>query len=336
MPQERIAQVPKKDRGAARLMVVDRSAGGFFEAGFGDLPRMLRRGDCLVLNDSRVSPCRLRGRIGGREVEVLIVHHKEISPDETEVDAMVYPGQQFKTGSRIFITPREAECTGEVISISEIGRILRLRSSVTPFGDLLHRFGSVPLPPYITNPAIPPDRYQTCFADPEGSAAAPTAGLHFTPEMFRRLAEADIRSAFLTLHVGPGTFRPITPKDIELGRLHSEPYALGGEAAEQIRQTRAAQGRVVAVGTTACRTLEHVHSKFGDIRSDHGATDLFIRAGHPFRAVDALLTNFHFPKTSLLMLVCAFAGREIVMEAYRDAIRRKFDFYSFGDAMLIL
>lgn len=249
---------------------------------------------------------------------------------------MVYPGKRFRIGAEIVL--ESVPVTGAVVSVSDIGRRIRLQAAgAAPLIDLLRAEGRVPMPPYITNPDIPPDRYQTCFAKEEGSTAAPTAGLHFTPELFRRLDAAGIRTAFLTLHVGPGTFRPVTEREIESGRLHPEPYRLTTEAAAEINRARAAGRKVVAVGTTVCRTLEHIARTCGDIRADTGVTDLFIReGGAPFRAVDALLTNFHLPGTSLLMLICAFAGRNLILDAYGEAIRKKFRFYSFGDAMLIL
>lgn len=315
--------------------MVRRPDGALTESTISGLPEFLTPGDCLVFNDTRVAACKFRARIGARDVEVLMVQKKEVSAAEWEIDAMVYPGKRFKKGSQInFGVPKIGAV---VLSVSEIGRRIRLKSNDgRPLGEILQPIGLVPLPPYITNLSIPLERYQTCFAREAGSTAAPTAGLHFTPELLGRLAAAKIRTAFLTLHVGPGTFRPVTSREIESGRLHPEPYGLGEEAAQEIRRARAEGRRVVAVGTTACRTLEHIAAKFGEIRADFGTTDLFIHEGFSFRAVDALLTNFHLPRTSLLMLVCALGSHSLLMRAYQEAIQKKFRFYSFGDAMLIL
>lgn len=301
-------------------------------------------------------------------MELLIVHRKELSDTEWEIDAMVYPGKRFKIGAQLDLSlsqsvapslpglPRHSSrpwksedpnigaappaLMAEVLSVSDIGRRIRLRSIRGPVRDILQTSGHVPFPPYITNPHIHPDRYQTCFARPagrsEGSVAAPTAGLHFTPELLRQLETADIRTVFLTLQVGPGTFRPVTSREMETGRLHPEPYRLDEATARMIEETRAAGRRVIGVGTTVCRTLEWIAAKYGHIRADEGETDLFIRENFSFRAVDALLTNFHLPRTSLLMLVSAFAGREFTLDAYRHAVQSRYRFYSFGDAMLIL
>ncbi|MBI4179929.1 tRNA preQ1(34) S-adenosylmethionine ribosyltransferase-isomerase QueA [bacterium] len=332
LPPDRIAQTPLEPRDRARLLLLDRVTGALDDSVLCDLPTRLRSGDCLVLNDTRVSACRCAGVIGSRPVEILIVRRAERSPTEWEIDAMVNPGKKFKTGARVDL----GGITGEVQSVSDIGRRILLRSPGRPIRDVLQEKGQLPFPPYITNPAIPPGRYQTCFARFEGSVAAPTAGLHFTPDLFSRLTAAGIRHAFLTLHVGPGTFRPVTSEALRLGRLHPEPYRLDAAAAEQIRETRVTGGRVIAVGTTVCRTLEWIHGRFGDIRASEGETDLFLRPGYTFRAVDGLLTNFHLPRTSLLMLVSALAGRSAIQRAYDHAIRVGYRFYSFGDAMLIL
>lgn len=340
MPEERIAQAARADRDAARLMVLHREGRRLTESVVSDLPALLRSGDCLVLNDTRVSPCRFQARIGGISGgEILAVRREFLSETECEFDAMVYPGKRFKVGVKVSLlsfSSNESGVEGEVLAVTEIGRLIRLRSAAGPILPAIQAMGRVPFPPYITNADIPPDRYQTCFAKDEGSTAAPTAGLHFTPDLFRRLAASGVRVVFLTLHVGPGTFRPVTSRELVAGRLHPEPYFLSEEAAEEIRRAKSTGGRLIAVGTTVCRTLEHVAAKFGEVRADSGVTGLFIREGFSFRAVDGLLTNFHLPKTSLLMLVSALAGREWLMEAYREAVRRKFNFYSFGDAMLIL
>lgn len=317
-------------------MVLRRPESTLTESTIDTLPEFLSRGDCLVLNDTRVAACKFKGRIGDREIELLVVSRDEKSETEWEVDAMVYPGKRFKAGSRIDLGA--GDLRAEVISVSDVGRRIRFTSAAAgrPLRDILKPMGIVPMPPYITNPDISPDRYQTCFSKEEGSAAAPTAGLHFTPDLIHRLEGAGIRTAYLTLHVGPGTFRPVTEREISAGKLHPEPYWLDASAAGLIARTRAEGRRVVAVGTTVCRTIEHIAGKFGEVRADRGVTDLFIQEGYSFRAVDALLTNFHLPRTSLLMLVCALAGRPAVLRAYREAIEKKYRFYSFGDAMLIL
>ncbi len=335
LPEDRIAQEGVEPRDSARLMVLDRKHQSTAISTVRQIPEFLRRGDCLVLNDTRVGRCRLRGRIGERSVEILTVRWEESSAQEWRVDAMVYPGKRFSPGVRVDLGP---ELSAWVEGMSDIGRWIIFNSSDgrTPIRDILDRIGEVALPPYVTNRAIAPDRYQTCYARQSGSVAAPTAGLHFTPELFNRLTQTGISSAFLTLHVGPGTFRPVTARQMETGELHPEWYCLPEGAASAIKAARDRGGRIVVVGTTVCRTLEWIQSRRGGVEADSGMTNLFIRDGFEFRVTDSLLTNFHLPRTSLLMLVCALAGREFVLDAYQRAIEEKFRFYSFGDAMLIL
>jgi len=325
----------------ARLLVLRRSDGVILHSSIDRLPEWLNPGDCLVMNDTKVARCRVSGVTPvSRAAEFMAVTTLCRTPDVWEMDAMVCPGRRFRPGSQVRIggAPDAAALVVDVLATTEIGRRLRVSAAegAGPLDEVIETMAEVPLPPYIHNSSIPSERYQTCFAREAGSVAAPTAGLHFTPELFARLSRAGIGTAFLTLHVGPGTFRPVTRRELDAGRLHPEVYRLPSEAAASVTCARAAGRRVVAVGTTVCRTLEHIAAKFGEVRADAGATDLFIREGFSFRAVDALLTNFHLPRTSLLMLVCALAGRSLVREAYEAAIGGDYRFYSFGDAMLVL
>jgi S-adenosylmethionine:tRNA ribosyltransferase-isomerase len=347
LPEERIAQHPLSDRAASRMLVVYRGEGRWEDRTFRDLPRFLRPGDCLVLNDSRVFPSRLLGhRAGVRslpigkknpkrreylsgEVEVFLL--KPVSEDGRTWEALVRPGRKMRTGEIVrFPGGLEAEIVGR----GEYGqRTVRFHGE----GDLYEwfdRIGHVPLPPYIKRPDESEDRerYQTVFARERGSAAAPTAGLHFTPEVLEDCRRAGAQAAYLTLHVGLGTFQPLHPEQIERRRLHSETYRITAENAALMR----AAARRVAVGTTTLRAIETAALRHGAVQASHGETGLFITPGYEFRAAGALLTNFHLPRTSLLLLVCAFAGRELTLEAYRHAVRENYRFFSYGDCMLIL
>ncbi|MGC9949268.1 MAG: tRNA preQ1(34) S-adenosylmethionine ribosyltransferase-isomerase QueA [Bryobacteraceae bacterium] len=346
LPQESIAQTPLADRAASRMLVVDRARGSWEDRQFRDLPAFLGAGDCLVLNDSRVFPARLFGHRAGvhalpvgkgnparreyltGEVEVLLLGPVDAAAREWE--ALVHPGKKMRVGERVrFADGLEAE----VIARREFGeRTLRFAAE----GDLYERFeklGHVPLPPYIkrADDAADRERYQTVFAREKGSAAAPTAGLHFTPEVLDacRARGADI--AFVTLHVGLGTFQPIHTERVAEHRLHSERYRI---AADDAARMRAAQ-RLVAVGTTSVRTIESA-MRSGGLRETAGETDLFIYPGFEFHATGAMLTNFHLPRTSLLLLVCAFAGRDLTLAAYRHAVEYRYRFYSYGDCMLVV
>ena len=328
LPPERIAQHPAP-RGASRLLVLDRE-GPERHRRVGDLPELLRPGDLVVLDDTRVIPARLFGRRpGGGQIEILLTG----KAGEREWDALVKPGRRARPGTVIHL---DESLTAEVIEKEETGRH-RLRFS-EPVEPHLERLGHMPLPPYIQreDEAEDRERYQTVWAKTPGAIAAPTAGLHFTREILDRLHTHGIGTAEVTLHVGLGTFKPVTADRIEDHRMESERWEVGEATAEAIRRTRGRGGRIVAVGTTVVRTLESsALAGEGEVRAGHGATELFITPGFRFRVVDVLLTNFHLPKSTLLMLVSAFAGRERVLAAYEEAIREEYRFYSYGDAMLV-
>jgi S-adenosylmethionine:tRNA ribosyltransferase-isomerase len=325
LPTDRIAQRPRP-RGTSRLLVVDRS-GEERHQRVSDLPELLKPGDLLVVNDTRVLPARLRGRrpSGGR-AEVLLV--EERSP--TCWEALVRPARKCPSGTRVrFADDLEAE----VVEAAAEGRRVLLFSG--PLDDVLERLGEVPLPPYIRRPpdAADRERYQTVYARRPGAVAAPTAGLHFTAELLATLEARGVDRASLTLHVGPGTFRPVSAERVEDHRMESERFTLPQATAAAVARTRLRGGRVVAVGTTVVRALEAA-AEGGALRPGSARTDLFIYPGFRFQVVDVLLTNFHLPRSSLLMLVCAFAGTERTLAAYREAVERGYRFYSYGDAML--
>lgn len=328
LPAASIAQEPAP-RGESRLLVLDRQ-GSERHSRVSDLPRLLHPDDLLVLNDTRVIPARLYGRsAGGGRMEILLIEPVA----EREWDALVKPGRRARPGARIEI---EAGLTAEVIDKREDGRH-RLRFT-EPIEPHLDRLGHIPLPPYIHRPDTDEDRerYQTVFARQPGAVAAPTAGLHFTAELLEEIAAADVEIARVTLHVGIGTFKPVSAERIEEHRMESERYEIGEETAGAIRRARSAGRRIVAVGTTVVRTLESAaQAGEGEVRAGSSATRLFITPGFQFQAVDALLTNFHLPCSTLLMLVSAFAGRERILAAYEEAIREGYRFYSYGDAMLV-
>ncbi len=332
LPHELIAQTPIEPRDHSRLLCLDRETGKIDHRHFYDLPLLLRAGDLLVVNDSKVLPARLYGKRAdtGAMVEVLLLRQRE--QDVWEV--LTKPGKKAKPGVRLIFG--EGALSAEVLELGEEGnRIVRF-SYEGSFYPLLEQLGQMPLPPYITEKLKDKDRYQTVYANELGSAAAPTAGLHFTPELLAKLPEFGIGIAKVTLHVGLGTFRPVKEDEIERHHMHAEHYELPPETADAIRRTKAQGGRVIAVGTTACRTLESVAAKYGDIRPDEGYTDIFIYPGYTFRVLDGLITNFHLPESTLIMLVSAFAGYEHTMEAYRTAIAERYRFFSFGDVMMVL
>jgi S-adenosylmethionine:tRNA ribosyltransferase-isomerase len=332
LPKELIAQDPLEQRDMSRLMTLDLVTGKTGDHIFRDIETLLRPGDCLILNDSRVLQARLfgnRARTGGHIEFVLL---REIEPDVWEV--LLKPGRIAKPGSS-FIFGGGA-LVAEVIEVVEGGnRIVRFTHDGN-FYDLIERIGEMPLPHYITHPLADKERYQTVYSKYIGSAAAPTAGLHFTPELLGRLRAKGVNIGFVTLHVGLGTFRPVKVEDIEEHVMHTEHYELPEETAALINRTKAEGGRVIAVGTTSCRTLESVAQLIGGIVPAQGWTSIFIYPGYEFKAIDGLITNFHLPESTLIMLVSAFAGRERVLAAYEEAIREKYRFYSFGDAMLII
>jgi S-adenosylmethionine:tRNA ribosyltransferase-isomerase len=333
LPRELIAQEPLPRREGSRMMVVRRGSGEIRHDMFRSLPGFFSRGDLLVVNDSKVIPARLLGHDGlGRPVEVLLV--REVKPRAWT--ALVRPSRRVDTGSVVVVSP--GDCEVRVIERLEGSRRLVEIDTEGPLGETLERLGHVPLPPYIRRPdrAVDRDRYQTVFASHKGSVAAPTAGLHFDVGVLGDLASKGVGTACVTLHVGPGTFRPVRVKDPRGHRMEEEYFRVGAGAAALVKGAREVGGNVVAVGTTTVRALESASDGSGEIGAAEGLTGLFIYPPYRFRAVDRLLTNFHLPRSTLLMLVSAFAGRDLILEAYRKAIREGYRFYSYGDVMLIL
>ncbi|HEX2207632.1 MAG TPA: tRNA preQ1(34) S-adenosylmethionine ribosyltransferase-isomerase QueA [Longimicrobium sp.] len=334
LPPEQVAQAPAERRDASRLLVVDRASGKLRHRTFADLVEYVPGGDALVLNETRVFPARLLGRKAtGAAAEILLLHPHQ--GEEMVWTALVRPGGKLKPGRTVEIGP---ELSVRIVDSTPGGeRIVRLE---TPLGltDALDRYGEVPLPPYVERSATEADRerYQTVYARQRGSVAAPTAGLHFTPGMLGAMEARGVRIVRLVLHVGVGTFRPVETEDPAEHRMHSEWYHVPAEAADALNATRAGGGAIWAVGTTVTRTLESVATDDGVVHAGEGWTDIFIRPPYRFRAVDHLVTNFHLPRSTLLMLVSAFGGYELVMHAYRDAIERGYRFYSYGDAMVLV
>lgn len=338
LPAELVAQYPADIRTAARLLVLERDSGRLEHASVADLPRWLRAGDLLVLNETKVFPARLLGRrmpSGGR-VECLLVGRV----DAERWEALVHPGQKLRPGGRVVFEAGEDALEAEVLERRFHGRrLIRLWARDGSDVDaVIDRIGHVPLPPYVHRPDEPLDRerYQTVYARKRGSVAAPTAGLHFTEELLEETARLGVRRTSITLHVGYGTFKPVRVERVEDHVVDPEWFEVGAEAAAAIAETRASGGRVIAVGTTTTRALESAAGRTGAVEPAAGLTGLFIHPGRPFRAVDALVTNFHLPQSSLLMLVAAFAGRERVLAAYAEAVRNRYRFYSYGDAMLVI
>ncbi len=348
LPADLIAQAPPERREESRLLVVDRSAGSWRDGSFFELPALLSPGDLLVVNETRVFPARLQARRSdGGEVELLLVRPLgEEDPEEAgarDWEAMVRPGKRAKPGARLQLLDRAGEPAPEgfadVVERTEGGRRIRLDVPGDPWA-WIESHGHVPLPPYIDRPDRPEDRerYQTVYARRRGAVAAPTAGLHFTDEILARLAAAGVGRAAVVLHVGPGTFRPVTAERAEDHVMDAEWYRVPAETAAAVARTRAAGKRVVAVGTTTVRALESAAAEWEGAEpvETAGWTGLYVKPGHEFRAVDALITNFHLPRSTLLLLVSAFAGQELVMDAYRHAVEEGYRFYSYGDAMLIV
>lgn len=338
LPESLIAQTPLSDRSSSRLMTLDKCTGEIGHYTFRDLARLLRPGDTLVLNNTRVIPARLIGRKrgGGASAELLLL--KQLGEDRWET--LARPGKRLKPGAIIDFGDFDA---GRPLLSAEIeeelpegGRIVRFRYDGI-FLEILDQLGQMPLPPYIKAKLDDKERYQTVYAVHPGSAAAPTAGLHFTDELFHALREQGVRTAFLTLHVGLGTFRPVSVERIEDHKMHAEYYELPAETAQLLNEARAEGSRIIAVGTTSCRTLETAAQKFAGepLQATSGWTDIFIYPGYEFKIVDALITNFHLPRSTLLMLISALAGREHVLRAYETAVREKYRFFSFGDSMFI-
>lgn len=336
LPEERIAQHPVEPRDHSRLMVLRRQTNALEHKHFYDIVDELRTGDVLVVNDSKVIPARLYGHVEGREeagLELLLLRSHELDTWET----LVKPGKRARVGMRLVFG--NGLLTGEVVDILEEGnRLIRFdydRERYHNIYEVLHLVGLMPLPPYITAQLKDNDRYQTVYAREEGSAAAPTAGLHFTPELLQRIRDKGVTVVPVMLHVGLGTFRPVKVDKLEEHTMHTEFITVTPEAADTINACRAAGGRVIAVGTTSCRTLESAADEQGTIHPVSGDTGIFIYPGYRFKAIDALITNFHLPESTLLMLVSAFYDRERMLEAYKIAVEEKYRFFSFGDAMLI-
>lgn len=330
LPAELIAQTPLPRRDASRLLCLDKTSGAIAHRSFRDLPSLLQQGDCLVLNDSRVLPARLMGvRESGGGVELLLL--RDLGGGEWET--LARPGRRARPGD--FLSFGEGALRAQVLRVTEFGnRVVRFDCSGV-FLEVLEKLGRMPLPPYIKAELQDPERYQTVYAREAGSAAAPTAGLHFTEELLDRLGEKGVKLCYLTLHVGLGTFRPVKEENIEDHPMHAEYCTVPEEAAYTVNAARRAGGRVVAVGTTSCRTLESFAREDGTLLSGSGWTELFIYPGYRFKCTDALITNFHLPESTLIMLVSALAGREKILAAYELAVREKYRFFSFGDAMFI-
>lgn len=331
LPQELIAQDPLEDRSSSRLMLLDRETGEIRHRIFREIVEELQPGDCLVLNNTKVIPARLYGsRVGtDAKIEVLLLKRKENNIWET----LVKPGKKCKPGTRISFG--EGLLTGEVLDVVEDGNRLIRFSYQGVFEEILDQLGQMPLPPYITHQLKDKNRYQTVYAKYDGSAAAPTAGLHFTPELLEQIKEKGVKVAEVTLHVGLGTFRPVKVEDVTQHHMHSEFYRIEEEAAQVINETKKNGGRIISVGTTSCRTLESAADEQGRLRAGSGWTDIFIYPGYSFKLVDALITNFHLPESTLVMLVSALAGKDHIMAAYEEAVKERYRFFSFGDAMFI-
>ncbi len=332
LPPELIAQDPLTDRSASRLLVLDKNTGEIKHEQFRNIINYLNPGDCLVLNDTRVIPARLHGiREGtGAAIEVLLLKRKEKDVWET----LVRPGKKVRPGAKLSFG--EGLLRGEVLEIVEEGnRLIRFQYEGI-FEEVLDRLGEMPLPPYITHKLEDKNRYQTVYAKYDGSAAAPTAGLHFTRDLLDEIAQKGVNLAYVTLHVGLGTFRPVKAERITEHHMHSETYQITKEAAEVINRTRKNGGRVICVGTTSCRSLESAAEEDGTLRECSGDTEIFIYPGYRFKVLDALITNFHLPESTLVMLVSALAGREKVLRAYGEAVEERYRFFSFGDAMFVI
>ena len=332
LPEELIAQDPLEDRTASRLLVLDRQTGTVEHKIFSDVIDYLNKGDCLVINNTRVIPARLIGEKEGTggKVEVLLLKRRANDVWET----LVKPGKKLKPGAKI--TFGDGRLRAEVLEVVEEGNRLVKFYYEGIFEEILDSLGEMPLPPYITHKLDDKEMYQTVYAKFDGSAAAPTAGLHFTKELLNKIEEKGIKIASITLHVGLGTFRPVKVDDVNNHHMHTEWYEVNTEAADIINETKKNGGRVICVGTTSCRTIESVADENGYMKAKTGETDIFIYPGYKFKVMDGLITNFHLPESTLVMLVSAFAGKENVLAAYETAVKEKYRFFSFGDAMLLI
>lgn len=331
LPKELIAQDPLEDRASSRLLVLHKETGEIKHRHFRDILKFLRKGDCLVINDTKVIPARLFGKKTdtGAAVEVLLLKRRTDNIWET----LVKPGKKMKVGAQVSFG--DGLLTGTVIDVVEEGNRLIQFSYEGIFEEILDQLGQMPLPPYITHQLKDKNRYQTVYAKHDGSAAAPTAGLHFTKELLKEIEDMGVTIAHVTLHVGLGTFRPVKADTIEDHHMHSEFYVVEDEEAKKINDTKKNGGRVICVGTTSCRTLESAVNEDGTLEAKSGWTDIFIYPGYRFKILDCLITNFHLPESTLVMLVSALAGREHILNAYQKAVEERYRFFSFGDAMFI-
>ena len=332
LPEELIAQDPLEDRTASRLLVLNRETGAIEHKIFSDVIDYLNEGDCLVINNTRVIPARLIGEkedTGGK-VEVLLLKRRANDVWET----LVKPGKKLRPGARV--TFGDGRLKAEILEIAEEGNRLVRFYYEGIFEEILDALGEMPLPPYITHKLEDKEMYQTVYAKYDGSAAAPTAGLHFTKELLSKIEEKGIKIASITLHVGLGTFRPVKVDDVNHHHMHTEWYEVNAEAADIINETKRNGGRVICVGTTSCRTIESVADENGYMKAKTGETDIFIYPGYKFKVMDGLITNFHLPESTLVMLVSAFAGKENVLAAYETAVKERYRFFSFGDAMILI
>ncbi len=332
LPEELIAQDPLSDRSSSRLLSLDKITGETGHHSFKEIPQFLRPGDCLVLNNTKVIPARLMGHKEetGAAIEVLLLKRK----DKDKWETLVKPGKKAKPGANIIFG--DGLLKGRVLDVLEEGNRLIEFTYEGIFEEVLDQLGEMPLPPYITHKLADKNRYQTVYARYEGSAAAPTAGLHFTPGLLSEIEEMGVRLAYVTLHVGLGTFRPVKEENVLDHHMHSESYEITKEAAEVINETKKDGGRVICVGTTSCRTIESSADENGIVHPGSGNTEIFIYPGYRFKVLDGLITNFHLPESTLIMLVSALAGRERVLDAYKEAVDCRYRFFSFGDAMIIL
>ena len=332
LPEELIAQDPLEDRSSSRLLALDKVSGEIHHRMFKDILDYLKPGDCMVINDTKVIPARLIGSKVGTDakIEVLLLKRKENDVWET----LVKPGRKAKPGTKISFG--DGLLVGEVIDIVEEGNRLIHFEYEGIFEEILDQLGQMPLPPYITHQLQDRNRYNTVYAKHEGSAAAPTAGLHFTPELLKEVEARGIDIARVTLHVGLGTFRPVKVDDVTDHHMHSEFYQIDAEAAEKINRAKENGGRIICVGTTSCRTIESAAKEDGSLEACSGWTEIFIYPGYKFKVLDGLITNFHLPESTLIMLVSALAGRDHVLAAYEEAVKERYRFFSFGDAMIVI
>ena len=332
LPQELIAQEPLKDRSSSRLLVLHKDSGEIEHKIFRDITEYLKKGDCLVINDTKVLPARLIGarKNTGARVEILLLVRKDL--DTWEV--LTYPGKKAKPGD--VITFGDGRLEAEILEVIEGGnRIVKFHYDGV-FENILEELGEMPLPPYITHKLEDKNRYQTVYAVHDGSAAAPTAGLHFTPELLQQIKDMGVEIAHVTLHVGLGTFRPVKVEDVTNHEMHSEYYVVEESEAEKINNVKKNGGRIIAVGTTSTRTLESVTDENGVVHAGSGWTKIFIYPGYKFKAIDCLITNFHLPESTLIMLVAALVGKDRILDTYKIAVEEKYRFFSFGDAMFIV